>query len=532
MTTALPAIRQHSGKMGQQNMQQHHMPSPPVTARSPSMSTKSYLKPMRRSLGKKEKEMLMRQAALRSQQPELTKRETAAYRNTYMHNLCLDMLQEGFHRSFSELFALVKRQYSEREAAGPESMMWTQMMLDEEHEKLEMLKVFLTRAEAALRKDDYEEVYNARYQLAKYFQSTGDKWLSDHFYTTCLDTSGSIKANVRFQAEAHCNVGLALEESGDYFNSAEQLENFHTHASEHKDWVTNEGVTLHAVSCNHLMRVYTTIGNKLEANKEQEASLSYFVKAYNMAVEGGDLKLKGESSYRLGLAYEKAKDSETALLYLNDFLETCKQLNDDVGIGQACEAIAKSYESLGKINESIRYLEQFCEVAERSKQEKAYSKACSNLGAVFNSLGKYDKATEYFSKAYNLSRALNDQESIKTSRVHYGVAMAHNMMQGFCNHLITPTKPSMERQVEWKSTRVDEFSKEIPQEKQEQEQPSTTPASHQTQSEPASRDVSNMEPAATETAPATEGEGAPSQGEVEQAAENQEPADSQAPAES
>ena len=74
------------------------------------------------------------------------------YRNTYKHNLCVDMLQNGFHLSFCELFALIKQQEDARVEAGQESLMWTMVLLKDQHEKLDMLKLHLTRAENAQRK--------------------------------------------------------------------------------------------------------------------------------------------------------------------------------------------------------------------------------------------------------------------------------------------------------------------------------------------------------------------------------------------
>ena len=62
---------------------------------------------------------------------------------------------------------------------------------------------------------DHSEVYHNRFELARYFQSTGDKWLSDHFFNTCLDTSSSIKGDGgKLRAQGHYNVGAALEENG------------------------------------------------------------------------------------------------------------------------------------------------------------------------------------------------------------------------------------------------------------------------------------------------------------------------------
>ena len=64
------------------------------------------------------------------------------------------MLKDGYHLSFKELFTLIHQQLQEREAAGPESLMWTQIMLQDEHEKLDTLKYYLTNAETAQRKGE------------------------------------------------------------------------------------------------------------------------------------------------------------------------------------------------------------------------------------------------------------------------------------------------------------------------------------------------------------------------------------------
>ena len=51
--------------------------------------------------------------------------------------------------------------------------------------------------------------------LAQYFEQTGDIWLSDHFHQRCLETSVLIKNDGRKkEGEAHCNVGLSLENRG------------------------------------------------------------------------------------------------------------------------------------------------------------------------------------------------------------------------------------------------------------------------------------------------------------------------------
>lgn len=194
------------------------------------------------------------------------------YRNTYKHNLCLDMLQNGFHKSFGEIFQLIKRQAEDRMRAGPESTLWNQTPLADEHEKLDTMKKYLVEAEQALLNgiynhgvyfggkmilshlskanvvflnnsefitfcsknslvslagnlqdgqhvisEDYAHVYRCHHHLAEYFQGTGDKWLADHFYENCLAWSRNMTDDDgKAAAEGHCNVGLGLESGGKY----------------------------------------------------------------------------------------------------------------------------------------------------------------------------------------------------------------------------------------------------------------------------------------------------------------------------
>lgn len=65
------------------------------------------------------------------------------------------MLQAGYHRSFSELHMLMKRQSDAREAAGPDSNLWNEPLLENETDKLESLNFYLTQAEEALRQSEY-----------------------------------------------------------------------------------------------------------------------------------------------------------------------------------------------------------------------------------------------------------------------------------------------------------------------------------------------------------------------------------------
>ena len=76
------------------------------------------------------------------------------YRNTYEHNLCLDMLKEGFHQSFRELFNVMKKQKADVARLGTDSGLSDQPLLENEPAKLDQLKHHLTTAEAAKRRGE------------------------------------------------------------------------------------------------------------------------------------------------------------------------------------------------------------------------------------------------------------------------------------------------------------------------------------------------------------------------------------------
>lgn len=66
--------------------------------------------------------------------------------------MCIDILRLGFNKSFIEIFSLIQQQNQRRLQAGPESLLWAQVLLETEVEKLDVLKKFLTQAESAERK--------------------------------------------------------------------------------------------------------------------------------------------------------------------------------------------------------------------------------------------------------------------------------------------------------------------------------------------------------------------------------------------
>uniref|UniRef100_A0A8C4RZR7 Tetratricopeptide repeat protein 29 n=1 Tax=Erpetoichthys calabaricus TaxID=27687 RepID=A0A8C4RZR7_ERPCA len=329
-----------------------------------------------------------------------------SYRNSHKHNICIDMLSDGYHKSFSELFTLIQKWNASREAAGPGSAIWHQKSLEEQPDKLDQLQHFLTRAEEAQRAGQLEERYKNQLSLALYFKSAEDKWLSDHFFESCLSTAKLIMVDGgKREAEAHSNMGRVRSEHGQLEKAAEHYEAFH-HLTLGRAWKDETGRSYKSQACESLWRIYTLLADKMLENKEHEQAIKTLIKAFEMARETGDKKIEGEAAYRVGAAYNSSGDPETAI--------TVSQRN---------------------IEETMKYLEQFVAVAESSEHSESLLEACMSLGEISNVRGQYERGFEYFEKAYDISKKLKDLKQLQKAQVYIGISKAHIMMTTFSSHI-------------------------------------------------------------------------------------------------
>ncbi|XP_040438269.1 tetratricopeptide repeat protein 29 [Falco naumanni] len=385
----------------------------------------------------------------------LSKQEAAANRNTYKKNICIDMLRQGYHESFSELFTLIQKWNALREAAGPGSAIWQQKSLEEQPDKLDQLYHFLTRAEAAQRAGHYEEVYDNQLNLAYCFNDPEDKWLSHYFYEQCFNTAQLIKIDGgRREAQAHVNMGLINEEQGHVMKAAEHYEAFYQ-LTEGSTWKDETGHTYNSLACEHLWRIYTLLADKMLENKEHQQAIKTLIKALKMAKEGGDMKMEGEALYCLSLAYHFAGEQETALPILNTSVKIFTALCDSAGLGRAHAAIAKILVSQGKAAEAIKYLGEFLKAAENAHLSQSLVDACVLLGNVHNERGNYNEACEYFSQALEAAKTLNNLPLVDEAKIYCGIAKAHKLMVAFNSHIEAEDPISLKYLLAWKENRSD-----------------------------------------------------------------------------
>ncbi|XP_010609218.1 tetratricopeptide repeat protein 29 isoform X2 [Fukomys damarensis] len=385
----------------------------------------------------------------------LSKEKVAAYRNSYRKNVCVEMLRDGYHKSFAEVFGLMERWDVLREAARVRSVFWLQKPLEQQPDKLDFLYHYLTRAEAAERKGSLEGVYNNLYILACYFDNPEDKWVRNHFYERCFHVARLIKFDGgKREAEAQAHLGLLYEEAGQLLEAAEHYEAFHQ-LTQGRIWKDETGRFLNLLACESLLRTYRLLSDKMLENKEYKQAIKILIKASEIAKEGNDKKMEGEVSYYLGLAHLAAEEYETALTVLNTYSKISTDLNDDLGLGRAYEAIAKVLQSQGEMTEAIKYLKKVVEIARNNFQSLDIVRASTMLGDIYNEKGQYNKASEYFQQAFDTTVELMSTSLMEETQVHYGIAKAHQMMLTMNTYIESQDLSSLDLLLSWKESRRD-----------------------------------------------------------------------------
>ncbi|NXG17950.1 TTC29 protein, partial [Grallaria varia] len=372
-------------------------------------------------------------------------------RNSYKKNICIDMLRQGYHKSFSELFTLIQKWNALREAAGPGSAIWHEKSLEEQPDKLDQLYHFLTRAEAAQQAGCYEEMYDNQLNLAYSFNDPEDKWLSDSFYEQCFNTAQLVQIDGgKRKAQAHVNMGFISEEQGHVMKAAEHYEAFYQ-LTERSSWKDETGHTYNSLACEHLWRIYTLLADKMLENKGHQEAITTLIKALKMAEEGGNMKTQGEAAYCLSLVSHFSGEQWTALSILNTSLDIFTALRDSAGLCRAYAAAAKILASQGKSAETMKYLAEDTGNAHLNQMVDANVL----LGIGYIEKGNYNEAFEYFSQASEAAKTLNNVPLVDETKAYCGIAKAHQLMVAFNSHVAAEDPVSLKYLLAWKENRSD-----------------------------------------------------------------------------
>ncbi|XP_041821670.1 tetratricopeptide repeat protein 29 [Chelmon rostratus] len=388
--------------------------------------------------------------------PEITadrrkKRSTLhRFRNSLKQNICVEMLQGGFHRSFSELFFLLNSDQDRRAAAEPGSGVRLQTPLDEQRDKLETMRLHLSRAEQAERTGSWSVVCEQRLILGQYFSAPEDLWLSLHFYHSCADRERGGRSRPATEARA-CLAELYLQQ-GELERASQQAE-LCLKRAEDDGWLDSAGRPLRLRARRALWRIYSRLAEAPLDTADYNEALTLLHKGYSMAAESEDQQIEAEASYRLGLTYQSAGEHDTA----KQFFDTCTQiygtLQDADGLVKTYKAMAKSIESEGNIHETIQCLETLADISRSNGLQHHLADAYLRLGNIYYTRSQCKRACEFFLQGYEVASNLEDLTLLHKAQVLVARARAHSLIRKYGADVESATPSALRRLLAWKETR-------------------------------------------------------------------------------
>ncbi|KAM7539954.1 hypothetical protein Aperf_G00000042353 [Anoplocephala perfoliata] len=400
---------------------------------------------------------------LRAELPHLTRKQVAQFQLPFYETLCHDLLENGYHYAFTEIFEIHEKQMEERQRAGPESVLWTIPPISEQPEKIHILRDQLSKAESATRRQDHHTVFSCYLKLAMFFNDHPDeRWLAEHFFGYCFTVAKRITDDGGLKmALAYEYNGLAKEAKGDLQLACSYFIHFYN-ATRDKTWKATDGTRMSANADRHLVRIYHAL---VEATPKELISerMVYCSKAHEIASASGEWTLTAPASLKMGQIYLEANRISEAISFYRDYFDLSRRANDWVTLGNACESLAQLFESQMNMPETINYLKQYAELCEEHCDWLQLCKASRLLAHALDKAGHPQEALRWFTKAHKLPQSINApnpeafRQYTETSRIMVGVTRAHCVNALYLNAILSDTAESLLRLIEWKADPRNEY---------------------------------------------------------------------------
>ncbi|XP_063728691.1 tetratricopeptide repeat protein 29-like, partial [Symsagittifera roscoffensis] len=257
----------------------------------------------------------------------LNRYDVDRFRKSYLNIIYVAMLEEGYNKSYKELFNLVTSQVAKREEAGPNSFLWFKPLLRDNRQHLETLSYFLCRSEEAQREGNLARVYGERLMLAEYFEQNSFDELATHFYKSCLRISNDIEDEGLTHAQANCFMGQDVFSKGETEEALEYFENYYE-LSRDQEWTNEHGVSLVQDACVKLLRVYIKIGDQCLSKGDDKTAVAYFRKAQDFAQASGVAEEEATTQYRLACSLQQIGANTEAISLFTSYRDKCYHIGD------------------------------------------------------------------------------------------------------------------------------------------------------------------------------------------------------------
>jgi hypothetical protein len=390
----------------------------------------------------------------------LTHAQTCHKRNTHLHNVCIEMLRNGQHRAYTELFNLVENRRKARIAAGPGSEMSLEIKLENENNYLDKLKENLCAAEENEMSKSYQNQYKNILELANYFQTEQVSWLSDHFYTLTLKIAGKVGLDSgRSLCEANEKCGLAAEARNELDQARQFLCAARKISRGRNNWKHEDGLTWNQINSKHYARIII----KLAQSLHNISDITLLLEEAVIAADESKIDLTiSQVNYNYGCHLSKLSNGSDSEFVQKAHVVLEKALNSAININN-CQLISKTAKELAvvaKINKDSSVLidkaAEYLKLAvDKTTNDVASSiDALSEVALLYNAYGDYGEAKKSIDDAYLAVGHQGDPKREICTRITSGTVHGNAKFSQFRSILSKSTQDqeSLKQLMNWKNT--------------------------------------------------------------------------------
>ena len=135
---------------------------------------------------------------------------------------------------------------------------------------------------------------------------------------------------------------------------------------------------------------------------------TYLFEAHQLYQEKGDKKNTATALYTIGQVFKAGNDFENGILYLENALNSYREISDHQFEAKAHYEIARGCIEIEKYEKSLFHLNQCLLLNDNGKNQALTSKAYNYLGATYFNMKEYDKAVKEYFSSIEAARGLED----------------------------------------------------------------------------------------------------------------------------
>jgi tetratricopeptide (TPR) repeat protein len=154
-----------------------------------------------------------------------------------------------------------------------------------------------------------------------------------------------------------------------------------------------------------LANVYITAGKMYAAKEVLDIALQYYLKAYDIYKNNGNLEETSKLENNLAIIYSQGKNKEKALQYFSNVYRYQKSKNDPVKLVKILNNIGTIY--LNKnLDSSVYYYQKAYTINKTIKDNTLKVYVCTNLARAYALKKDKTRADKYFTEAFSLINKL------------------------------------------------------------------------------------------------------------------------------